>query len=191
MRFTVELEGRPQVVEVAEDLATVRVGERTFPVKVVARAPLRVDLEIGGEVVAVVGWPEHSPTPPGPVDVNGERYRVGVRSEGGASHPPTARAPTGRPSAAPASGGAPVAAAASEIPGATAIVPPMPGRVVELKVKDGEVVAAGAVLLVLEAMKMRNEVTAPVAGVVRELHVREGTNVRAHETMLVIAPKPA
>jgi glutaconyl-CoA/methylmalonyl-CoA decarboxylase subunit gamma len=76
-----------------------------------------------------------------------------------------------------------------EIAGSIPILPPMPGRVVELRVHDGEAVAKGAVLLVLEAMKMRNEVTAPADGVVRDVRVREGANVRARETMLVLVPK--
>jgi len=65
----------------------------------------------------------------------------------------------------------------------------MPGRVVEVKVREGEAVVKGAVLLVLEAMKMRNELTSPIDGVVRDLRVREGANVRARELMLVLVPR--
>ena len=187
MRLTVELDGRPTVVDVADDLTTVRVGERSYPVTVVARGPLRVELEIGGQTVVVAGWPEHEPSPPGPVDVNGERWRAAVRTEGPTGRPggagPAAPAPTGA-LAAPSSG-----PPAATIAGATPVVPPMPGRVVELRVHDGEAVTKGTVLLVLEAMKMRNEVTAPVDGVVRDVRVRDGANVRARETMLVLAPK--
>lgn len=186
MRLTVELEGKPTVVEVADDLASVRVGERSYPARVVARAPLRVELEIGGETVTVGGWPEGNPSPPGPVDVNGERWRASVRVGSADSavvvspprSPPSAAGPVLRPEPA-----------AAEFPGSVPILPPMPGRVVEVKVREGETVAQGAVLLILEAMKMRNELTAPVEGVVRDLRVREGTNVRARETLLVLAPK--
>jgi pyruvate carboxylase subunit B len=63
----------------------------------------------------------------------------------------------------------------------------MPGKVIELRVKDGDRVEAGTVVLVLEAMKMRNEVTTPVAGTVRGLRVSAGANVRAREPMLYVA----
>jgi pyruvate carboxylase subunit B len=56
----------------------------------------------------------------------------------------------------------------------------MPGRVVRLLVAEGEEVRAGQGLLVLEAMKMQNEIRAPRAGVVRTLGVREGASVEAN-----------
>ena len=184
MRLTVELDGRPTVVEVADDLSAVRVGEKSFPVRVVQRGPTRVDLEIAGETVAVSGWPDHHPSPAGPVDVNGERWRVGVKIEAGRA---TVAPPTSGALPVPMAG--PSSDAVSPPPGAVPVRPPMPGRVVEVKVRDGEAVTKGAVLLVLEAMKMRNEIPSPVDGVVRDLRVQEGANVRARETMLVIVPK--
>jgi biotin carboxyl carrier protein len=64
----------------------------------------------------------------------------------------------------------------------------MPGKVIELRVSEGQRIEAGTVVLVLEAMKMRNEVTSPVAGVVRGLRVRAGANARAREPMLFVEP---
>jgi glutaconyl-CoA/methylmalonyl-CoA decarboxylase subunit gamma len=188
VRLTVAIDGKPTVVEVSDDLATVRVGERSYPVRVVAEKPTRVELEIGGEAVVVDGWPDRQPDPPGPLDVNGERRKVSVtidRPAGTAAVRPTGATPTGAsaPGAVDPPPAAPVPA------GATAIVPPMPGRVVEVRVAEGQAVARGAVLLVVEAMKMRNEVTAPTDGVVRELKVREGSSVRAREPMLLLVPK--
>lgn len=186
MRLTVEVEGRPTVVEVADDLASVRVGERSYPVRIVAERPTRVELEIGGETVVIDGWPEHQTEPPGPVDVNGERRPVAVRLESRSS---PARPPARTP---PLPGGTqgPGPLPAETVPaGATPVVPPMPGRVVEVRVREGEAVAKGTVLLVVEAMKMRNEVATPVDGVVRDVRVREGSSVRARETLLVIVPK--
>ncbi len=183
MRLTVELDGKPTVVDLADDLATVEIGGHRWPVRVVQRSPGRVDLEIGGEAVVVQGWPDHEPTPPGAVDVNGERHAATVTVTPGTT------LGTGVPAMSPAvPEAAAVAPSPSSIPGATAVVPPMPGRVVEVRVRDGDRVDAGAVLLVVEAMKMRNEVVAPVAGVVRELRVREGTNVRARDAMLQLVP---
>ncbi|MBI4421996.1 MAG: hypothetical protein HY560_14320 [Gemmatimonadetes bacterium] len=60
---------------------------------------------------------------------------------------------------------------------AGAVRAPMPGLVLRLEVREGDRVAAGAGLVVLEAMKMENEITAPAAGVVRRILVREGEAV--------------
>jgi glutaconyl-CoA/methylmalonyl-CoA decarboxylase subunit gamma len=70
----------------------------------------------------------------------------------------------------------------------TPVMPPMPGRVIEVRVSEGQRVEAGSILLVVEAMKMRNEVASPVAGFVRGLRVAAGSNVRSHEPMLYVAP---
>jgi biotin carboxyl carrier protein len=68
------------------------------------------------------------------------------------------------------------------------IKPPMPGKVVEVKVKEGQDVAAGDVLVVLEAMKMQNDLKAPMAGKVLRVHVTDGTNVEATTVLLEIEP---
>ncbi len=179
MRLTVTVDGRPVPLEVSADLQTVEIAGHRYPVRLVHRSPGRVELEIAGEAVTVDGWPDGVPSPAGPVDVNGERSTVAVRAEGGGL-----AALTGPSGPAATAGGA-----RPEVEGAVAVVPPMPGRVVEVRVREGETVAKGAVLLVLEAMKMRNEIPAPVDGVVRELRVQEGSNVRARETLLLLAPK--
>lgn len=67
--------------------------------------------------------------------------------------------------------------------------PPMPGKVVEVHVKEGERVAEGQVLLVLEAMKMQNDLKCPVAGTVRRVHVEPGANVDANTVILEIEPE--
>ncbi|MEA3202954.1 MAG: pyruvate carboxylase [Thermoplasmata archaeon] len=68
------------------------------------------------------------------------------------------------------------------------IKPPMPGKVVEVKVKEGQQVAAGDVLCVLEAMKMQNDLKSPLAGKVTRVHVHDGTNVEAGTILLEIEP---
>ncbi|HKN99914.1 MAG TPA: acetyl-CoA carboxylase biotin carboxyl carrier protein subunit, partial [Pseudonocardiaceae bacterium] len=67
-----------------------------------------------------------------------------------------------------------------------ATVAPMPGMVAALAVRVGDRVAAGAELLVLEAMKMRHRVVAATGGVVAELHVSEGQQVDAGAVLAVI-----
>jgi biotin carboxyl carrier protein len=185
MRLRVVRDGKPLEVEVAPDLSSVRVGERTYPVVLVRTEPLRVELEVGGERVTLEGWPDHFPDPPGPVDVNGERGPASVERLGGAAAPPPAP-PKRSDSPSPAAAGPTEQPAPS---GGTPVLPPMPGKVIELRVAEGDRVEAGATLLVLEAMKMRNEVAAPVGGFVRGLRVRPGANVRAREPMLFVAPQ--
>lgn len=64
--------------------------------------------------------------------------------------------------------------------------PPMPGSVARLLVKKGDKVAKGAPLAVLEAMKMQNEITAPLAGVVRKVHAKTGDAVTTADVVMEI-----
>ena len=70
--------------------------------------------------------------------------------------------------------------------GPVAIVTPMPGRVVKVLVKTGDAVLARQGLVVIEAMKMENELRAPRAGTVAEVRVREGAPVEANVVLVVI-----
>jgi glutaconyl-CoA/methylmalonyl-CoA decarboxylase subunit gamma len=182
MRVVVERDGKRTTVDVAEGADAVTVDGHQYPVTVVRRTAFLVELEIGGERVVVDQWPEHFADPPGPVDVNGERAPVKIERGAGSTAPP-------RP--AHAAVAAPAVSAASPPPseGGVAIVPPMPGRVIEVKVAEGGRVAKGDVLLVLEAMKMRNEIASPVAGTVRGLRASAGTNARAKEPLLYVIPE--
>jgi biotin carboxyl carrier protein len=69
------------------------------------------------------------------------------------------------------------------------IVAPMPGLVVEVKVSAGEPVQAGQAVIIVEAMKMQNELTAAAPGVVSEVHVRSGDAVASGQTLLTLVPK--
>lgn len=68
------------------------------------------------------------------------------------------------------------------------LFPPMPGRVIELMVEAGDEVQPGDTLLVLEAMKMQNEIKAEGAARVAEILVAEGDAVEASEALLVLEP---
>ncbi|TDV52412.1 acetyl/propionyl/methylcrotonyl-CoA carboxylase subunit alpha [Actinophytocola oryzae] len=68
------------------------------------------------------------------------------------------------------------------------VVSPMPGTVLVVKASQGDVVAAGAPLVVVEAMKMEHTVTAAVDGVVTELHVRAGQQVALNQPLAVVTP---
>ncbi|MGA7649687.1 MAG: biotin/lipoyl-containing protein, partial [Thermoplasmata archaeon] len=89
---------------------------------------------------------------------------------------------------APAVGGVPAPTPAAPSGEGLPVVPSMPGRVIELRVAEGDRVTKGQTLLVLEAMKMRGEVTSPADGVVRDVRVSAGTNARAKEPMMWIRP---
>jgi biotin carboxyl carrier protein len=64
----------------------------------------------------------------------------------------------------------------------------MPGKVVTVEVKVGDTVEEGQTILILEAMKMQNEVTAPIAGKVTAVHCEDGLSVEANVPLVVIEP---
>ena len=70
--------------------------------------------------------------------------------------------------------------------GPAAVKAPMPGRVIKLLVAAGDQVAARQGVVVVEAMKMENELRAPKAGTVRELRVAEGALVEAGATLVIV-----
>ena len=181
MQLEVTVDGEPYTVDVDLARGVVRWNGREFPAKVVRDADGTVELEIAGEKSVVEGWPEGAPEPRSPVVVSSERYAVSVRRVGPVGAPPPNVVPTMTPTAT-------LAPTPSRPGPGTAVLPPMPGKIVELRVRNGDRVEKGQVLLVLEAMKMRNEVAAPVAGTVVDLRVAAGANVRAREPMLTLVP---
>lgn len=127
------------------------------------------------------------------VVVGGNEYEVGIEEIGEqASAPaapqpvksapkPVAPAPTA-PAAKPAAPSAPPADA-----GAGTIVAAMPGTITDVKVTPGAAVKRGETVLILEAMKMENEIQAPVDGTVSSIEVEKGATVNAGMTLMVIA----
>ena len=83
---------------------------------------------------------------------------------------------------------APVQAAAAPAASASGekVVSPMPGTILKVNVSQGQAVKAGDVLLVLEAMKMENDIVAPVDGVVKQLLVQKGSTVDTDQTLAII-----
>ena len=68
------------------------------------------------------------------------------------------------------------------------VLAPMPGKIMSLKVKVGDAVQVNQVMLVLEAMKMENEVLTEVAGKVKEVKVRAGETVEGGQILLIVEP---
>ncbi|WP_338009583.1 MULTISPECIES: biotin/lipoyl-containing protein [Aminobacterium] len=62
----------------------------------------------------------------------------------------------------------------------------MPGKILRVSVSVGTAVNAGDVLLILEAMKMENEISAPSAGTVKEVRAREGDSVNSGDALVVL-----
>ncbi len=165
-------------VEVDLSAQTVSIGGRSWPYRLTEDRGLRTELEIAGERVIVEGWPGGLARPPGPVAVNGERWTAAAEVEARSVPEPVA--------APPPPGAAPPPTPSGGLSEAEAILPPMPGRILEVRVKEGDRVEAGALLLVLEAMKMRNEIVAPRSGRIASVRVAAGASVRAREPMLYL-----
>jgi glutaconyl-CoA decarboxylase len=96
--------------------------------------------------------------------------------------PPAAAAPAPM-AAAPAAAAAPAPVAAGD---GTPVVAPMPGNVLKVLVKPGEAVAEGQTVVILEAMKMENEINAPSAGTVKQIVADVGSVVATGDTLILI-----
>ena len=107
------------------------------------------------------------------VTVNGVAYNVTVEEGTGAPVAAPAATPAPAPAAAPAAP-APAPAAPAGAAGAVSVNAPMPGNILDVKVKPGDSVKAGDTLLILEAMKMENEISAPQDGTIASVDVRKG-----------------
>ncbi|MBQ7718706.1 MAG: acetyl-CoA carboxylase biotin carboxyl carrier protein subunit [Clostridia bacterium] len=102
------------------------------------------------------------------VNVNGTDYEIKLEvleDDGKTAAPAPKAAPAPAPAAAPAGG--------------TQVKSPMPGTILDVRVSEGQSVESGDVLMILEAMKMENEIVAPSAGKVTSVSVTKGTAVES------------
>ncbi len=132
------------------------------------------------------------------VTLNGKNYEVEVTETDaivtGITEVPVmvaaapAQAPTATPAAeAPKAEETPVAAApAAPTTSGTQVKAPMPGSILAVKTSVGQAVKAGDVLVVLEAMKMENDITAPCDGTIKEIVVTKGTTVNTDDVLVVM-----
>lgn len=126
------------------------------------------------------------------ITVNGVSYEVDVEElKAGAA--PAAPAPAAAPAAAaapkaaaPAPKKEAAAPAAAAPAGGETVESPMPGNVWKVLVKEGQAVKDGETLIILEAMKMENEIPAPCDGTVASVHVKEGDAVNGGDILVSI-----
>ena len=120
------------------------------------------------------------------VTLNGKNYEVEVTecdavllnvSDAIAAPAPVAAAPAA-PTAAPVA--APVAGDGTKVPS------PMPGTILSVNVSVGQAVKTGDVLMVLEAMKMENDIVAPCDGTIKQLLVSKGSTVNTDDVLAVL-----
>ena len=124
------------------------------------------------------------------INVNGNSYEVEVEevTEGG----PVSRPAVSAPKASVAAPAAPKAAPKAEkkevavSQGQEVVEAPMPGNIWKIVAKEGDEVKSGDILLILEAMKMENEIVAPRDGIVSSINTTEGSAVNTGDKLVVI-----
>ncbi len=106
------------------------------------------------------------------VTVNGTAYEIELEELTGSAPAPAAAAPAPAPAAAPAGG--------------EQVTSPMPGTILDVKVSQGASVKKGDVLMILEAMKMENEIMCPCDGKVASINAAKGAAVESGTLLCVI-----
>ena len=132
------------------------------------------------------------------VNVNGIPFEVELQKPiNAAKHPtmtapkvqapqPAAAQPASAPAAAPAAQSEAAAAAAAAGAG-QAVKAPLPGTITDIRVQVGQQVSAGDIVLVLEAMKMQNNIEAEASGKISAIMVKQGDSVMEGTVLLTIA----
>ena len=118
------------------------------------------------------------------ITVNGTVYDVQVEETGSHTSAPAPAA------SAPAQAAAPAPAASAPAPSGsgsgTPVTAPMPGNILDIKVKLGDSVSENQVVIILEAMKMENEIISPAAGKVTGINVTKGQTVASGDTLITV-----
>ncbi|WP_455043570.1 acetyl-CoA carboxylase biotin carboxyl carrier protein subunit [Granulicatella adiacens] len=124
------------------------------------------------------------------IKVDGQEYQVEMEEIGAVAAPApvalAAPAPAAPASPAVEAAPAPAAPVASTPAGADAMPSPMPGNILRVLVNVGDTVTENQPLMILEAMKMENEIVAAKAGVVAGIHVKEGQVVNPGDALITI-----
>ncbi len=159
MRFTLELDGEPR------DVVLEKKNGKT--ILTVDGEALNADVTLEGDHVRV--------------EVGGRTYRVAFDKGGSIAKIGSRSYELAVKDLHMGAGGAGASAGARGN-----VKPPMPGKIVAIKVAAGDAVKVGQVLVILEAMKMQNEIPSPVEGTVKEVHVTQGQSVEAKTVLVTI-----
>ena len=123
------------------------------------------------------------------ISIDGKEYYVEMDEIGAVAPvaPVAVAAPVAAPVAAAPAAPAPAPAAPSAPAGDDAQLAPMPGKILDIKVNVGDAVAENQVVIILEAMKLENEIVAVKAGTVAAIHVQAGNMVNAGDALITIS----
>ena len=127
------------------------------------------------------------------VTLNGRTYEVEVEAgqamlvDEYEAYAPAPAAPAAAPAPAAAAPAAPAAAPAAPVAAGEPVNAPMPGTIVRVEVTQGAAVKSGQLLVVLEAMKMENEILAPKDGTVAQVVVQKGSRVETGSPLIILA----
>jgi biotin carboxyl carrier protein len=129
-----------------------------------------------GEAIVIDEYAASAPTP------------APVPTPAPAPTPVPAPTPAPAPIPAPAPTPAPASVSAAPVKPAEGekVSAPLPGTILEVAVREGDSVTAGQVLVIIEAMKMENEITSPQSGIIAQVLVSKGASVNTGDVMLVI-----
>ena len=168
-----------------EGILTITIGDASFPVQVADGD------SVSGKFAVFVADKKHiihlTPTPESSnftLKVGKESYSANLTAERRSQSVQPTTIPSTPSTSAPTTP-TPIPAVREHVaPGS--VTAPLPGRVLEVLVKEGTEIKMGDVLLVLEAMKMANEIRAPTDGTITKVHVEAGTAVEKGQPMITI-----
>ncbi len=114
------------------------------------------------------------------ITVNGKSYDVAVEEVDAANAPAVAAAPVAAPASAPSTPAAPIVGTGEKV------TAPMPGTILDVKVAVGDSVTKGQVLMILEAMKMENDIVASCDGKITSVLATKSSTVNSGDTLATI-----
>ena len=163
MKYEAEIDGRDIAVEIEDRNGRLiaRLGQRSYEVEVIRPEAGVYLLLVGDQVFEARAWTDQTDVIR--VSLRGQVYDARIVDR---KHRRTA--------------------AEHQLEGQVRLMAPMPGKVVRLLLRQGDKVGAGQGVVVVEAMKMQNEVRSPKAGRVIELRVSQGDTVNANQLLAVV-----
>lgn len=167
MRFESDLNGEVFAVELNDQLTEAVVGDNSMPIEIIVQKSGRLLFRAGTKLYKIDNIEVNEQNVS--FSINGTYFETTVKDE-----QDLLLEKLGFHSGTAASAGS--------------LNAPMPGKILELLIADGETVEEGQPVLILEAMKMENELKSPSNGVVSKLHIQQGDNVEKNQLLIDIEP---